>query len=237
MGRKMLGIALVVLSLVVAHPAWADYQAGQRALDAGNVDEALAQWRVAANAGDRRAMLALGRLHVKGLGVPQSYVEAHAWFNLAASQRRGGGGGRAGRARGEDDAGADRDCAGTRDGVAPERSASPGPPTSAPPSPAAPPAAVDSDPPPPRAIREAQALLGALGYRPGPADGIWGRRTGAAYRAFLREVGLPDAETLTPEALRALRTVAQRIAGGQEAGRGARARVVSVVTQTGRIGR
>ena len=128
MGRKMLGIALVVLSLVVAHPAWADYQAGQRALDAGNVDEALAQWRVAANAGDRRVMLALGRLHVKGLGVPQSYVEAHAWFNLAASQRRGGGGGRAGRARGEDDAGADRDCAGTRDGVAPERSASPGPP-------------------------------------------------------------------------------------------------------------
>ena len=55
-------------------------------MDAGNVDDVLAQWRVAADAGDRRAMLALGRLHVQGLGVSQSYVEAHMWFNLAASR-------------------------------------------------------------------------------------------------------------------------------------------------------
>ena len=70
-------------------------------------------------------------------------------------------------------------------------------------------AATDAGPPPPRAIREAQALLAGLGYAPGPADGIWGRRTGQAYRAFLRDAGLPDAERLTPEALRALRAIAQ----------------------------
>ena len=49
-----------------------------------------------------------------------------------------------------------------------------------------------------------------MGYAPGPADGVWGRRTGRAYRAFLRDAGLPDAERLTPEALRALRAIAQR---------------------------
>ena len=218
MGRRTIGIALAVLILDAAQPAWADYPAGQQALDAGNVDEALAQWRVAANAGDRRAMLALGRLHVQGLGIPQSYVDAHMWFNLAAS-------------RGETAA------VGARDALAEKmtpaqiataqeramewrpsggRTQAPATPTT--PSPAAPPAAVDSGPPPPRAIREAQALLGALGYRPGPPDGIWGRRTGEAYRAFLRDAGLPDAETLTPEALRALRAIAQRNAGGQGAG-------------------
>ena len=220
MGRRTIGIALAVLTLVAAQPAWADYQAGQRALDAGNVDEALAQWRVAADAGDRRAMLALGRLHVQGLGVPQSYVEAHTWFNLAAS-------------RGEMAAVGERDALAARMtpgqiATAQERAMEwrPGgglaesPAAPATPRPAAPPAAADSGSPPPRAIREAQALLGTLGYRPGPPDGIWGRRTGEAYRAFLRDAGLPDAETLTPEALRALRAIAQRNAGGQEAGRG-----------------
>ena len=213
MGRKTLGIALVVLSLVAVHAAGADYQAGQQALDAGNVDEALAQWRVAADAGDSRAMLALGRLHVQGLGVLQSYVDAHMWFNLAAS-------------RGEAAAVEERDALAEKMtpaqiATAQERAMEwqPGgeraqaPVAPATPSPAAPPAAPDSGPPPPRAIREAQALLGALGYRPGPADGIWGRRTGAAYRAFLRDAGLPDAETLTPEALRALRAVAKRSTG------------------------
>ena len=64
--------------------------------------------------------------------------------------------------------------------------------------------------PPPRAIREAQALLAGLGYAPGPADGNWGRRTAQAYREFLRDAGLPEAERLTPEALQALRAIAQR---------------------------
>ncbi len=40
----------------------------------------------AARAGDRRAMLALGRAFVKGLGVSQNFVEAHKWLNLAAAR-------------------------------------------------------------------------------------------------------------------------------------------------------
>ena len=71
-------------------------------------------------------------------------------------------------------------------------------------------AQADPGPPPPRAIREAQALLADLGYDPGPADGKWGRRTGEAYQAFLRDAGWPPAERLTPEALRAMRAAAKR---------------------------
>ena len=67
--------------------------------------------------------------------------------------------------------------------------------------------------PPPSAVRQAQSLLGALGYRAGPADGIWGGLTGEAYRAFLRDAGLPVASTLTPEALRAMRAIARLEAG------------------------
>ena len=64
-------------------------------------------------------------------------------------------------------------------------------------------------PPPPRAIREAQALMAALGYKPGPADGRWGPRTGRAYAAFLRDRGMPPSNILTPDVLRAMRDVAK----------------------------
>ena len=67
----------VAVSLVIASSATADYEAGQRALDAGDAAEAARQWRTAASAGNRQAMLALGRLYTQGLGVLQDYVEAH----------------------------------------------------------------------------------------------------------------------------------------------------------------
>ena len=222
MWRARVAIAGFALALVVARLASADFDAGQRAWDAGNVGEALSEWRAAADEGDRRAMLALGRLHLQGLGVLQDYVEAHKWLNLAAS-------------RGEVAALAERDALAAKMtpaqiATAQERAAAwrPGgrPAGDAPDATAAqagtnspaPASSPDARRPPPRAIREAQSLLATLGYRPGPADGIWGRRTGAAYRAFLRDAGLPQAETLTPQALRALRAVAERRGAG-EAGR------------------
>ena len=66
--------------------AWADYEAGQAAWKARQYAEALTQWEAAAGTGDDRAMLALGRVFVKGLGVPQDYVLAHKWLNLAAGR-------------------------------------------------------------------------------------------------------------------------------------------------------
>ena len=83
--RNMVWTAVAALALV-SSPLWADYDAGRKAWNAGNPAQALSEWRTAANAGDRRAMLALGRLYAQGLGAPQDYVLAHMWFNLAASR-------------------------------------------------------------------------------------------------------------------------------------------------------
>ena len=198
MVRSAIWTALLVATLVAVQPARADFEAGQRAWDAGRPDEALTQWRAGATAGDRRAMLALGRLYVQGLGVIQDYVEAHKWLNLAASrgetaalherdaltgkmtaqqiataqERAAAWRPDACEATGSADAGDARE-------VVKAATASPSPPpaaaTASPsPSPAAAASAPPSPPPsalpPPHAIREAQALLAALGY-PAPAPG------------------------------------------------------------------
>ena len=192
--------------LLCASPARADYEAGQTAWQAGQHAEALAQWRAAARTGDGNAMLALGRAFVNGLGVPQDYILAHMWLNLAAG-------------RGSAEAARERDALAAN--MVPQHIAEAqerarawlsGRGTDAPKAAAVPSAAPPSTPtgpPPPRAIREAQGLMAALGYDPGPEDGRWGPRTGRAYTAFLRDAGLPPAEMLTPDSLRAMRAAAK----------------------------
>ena len=56
-------------------------------------------------------------------------------------------------------------------------------------------------------------MLTVLGYDPGLSDGVWGRRSERAYRAFLRDAGRPESEPLTPETLRTMRTLAARQSG------------------------
>ncbi len=48
-------------------------------------------------------------------------------------------------------------------------------------------------------VSTAQRRLIALGYKPGPVDGIMGPRTAAALRAFQRDAGLPVTGRLTRE--------------------------------------
>ena len=180
------------LALSCALPAQADYEAGKRAWDAMRPAEALKEWRAAANAGDRRSMLALGRLHMRGLGAPQDYIEAHMWFNLAA-------------ARGEMEAEKERDALAKKMtpqqvATAQERARSWRPVEGK--------REKTSSSPTASPVREAQELLAKLGYKPGPADGLWGARTARAYGRFLRDAGLPAGNKLTPEAMRAMRAAA-----------------------------
>ncbi len=182
------------LMFIFILPVQANYEAGKRAWDAMRPAEALKQWRAAADAGDRRAMLALGRLYMRGLGAPQDYIEAHVWFNLAA-------------ARGEMEAAKERDALAEKMtpqqiAVAQERART-WQPSGGKKKQAAPSL-------PAQATREAQELLAKLGYKPGPADGLWGGRTARAYGSFLRDAGLPPGEKLTPGGLRAMRTEAKR---------------------------
>lgn len=199
MVRKTLWTA--ALAIVFASSAPANFEAGQHAWRDGRADEALVEWLAAANSGDERAMLMLGRMHREGLGVPQNLVEAHMWLSLAAS-------------RGENAALAERDALYAR--MKPEERTEarsrammwvPDGGRIAAGSPARSAGTGTDKPPPPKAIREAQELLDKLGFEPGPPDGIWNSQTKWAYQRFLSDAGLPPAETLTPEALRALRNL------------------------------
>ena len=201
--RLVLCLTAMLSSVSLAR---ADYETGQTAWQAGRHAEALAQWREAAQTGDGKAMLALGRAFARGLGVPQDYVLAHMWLNLAAG-------------RGSAEAARERDTLAAN--MIPQHIASAqerarawlsgrgadAPKAAAVPRAAAPTAA--AGPPPPRAIREAQGLMAALGYDPGSADGRWGPRTGRAYTTFLRDAGLPPGNVLTPDALRSMRAAAK----------------------------
>ena len=156
--------------------AQADYEAGQAAWNAGQHKEAVTKWWAAAAQDDSRAMLALGRAFTKGLGVPQDYVEAHKWLNLAAG-------------RGDVQAAAERDVLAEKitaeERVEARKLARAWPSRVERRSGAA--ADITAGPPPKQALREAQALLAALGYKPGPADGAWGQGSIKAYRAFLHD--------------------------------------------------
>ena len=192
MRRDTIRRAVVALALAcVLLPARADYDAGRRALEAGRPGEALVQWQAAAQAGDRRAMLALGRLHARGLGVAEDRVEAHKWLDLAARL------GEAAAPAQRDALAADMTPAQLAEARARAAAWRPGGARSAVPS--------------PHTTREVQALLAGLGYSPGPLDGIWGPRTERAYQAFLGDAGLPVAQVSITRAMQAMRTIAKRL--------------------------
>ena len=48
--------------------------------------EAVARFRRAAEQGDVSGQVGLGRAYSAGRGVPQDYIEAHMWFNLAGAK-------------------------------------------------------------------------------------------------------------------------------------------------------
>ena len=199
-GRRFAMVIIAVLAFGIPLHASSDYDSGKRAWEDGQLGEALEYWTVAAETGDRRSMLELGRLFLLGLGVPQDYGLAHKWFNLAA-------------ARGEMEALSEREAVAEkmaswqfaeaqkwahewrpdRDSPLPEAAAQIG---------TAELTLIMEEPPP-----EAQAQLAALGYKPGAVDGVWGSRTGRIRANFLRDAGLSESEILIPQTLRAIRAV------------------------------
>jgi uncharacterized protein len=79
------GIAVAQFSLGVMN-----YPIGDPSFDEnkGNLSEALIWYRRAADQGDVDSQVSLGLAYGDGIGVPQDYVEAHKWYNLAASRVR-----------------------------------------------------------------------------------------------------------------------------------------------------
>jgi TPR repeat protein len=65
--------------------ARADLDAGVQAYQAGDYPTAFREWWAAAEGGDIRAQVRLAGLYEKGLGVERNVVEAHRWYDLAAT--------------------------------------------------------------------------------------------------------------------------------------------------------
>jgi formylglycine-generating enzyme required for sulfatase activity len=64
-------------------------------------------------------------------------------------------------------------------------------------------------------IRQAQAWLQVAGLNPGPADGVWGRRTETAVRQFQAQQGLPQTGQLDAATQNKLQEEWQRLAEAQ----------------------
>ena len=129
--------------------------------------EAVRWYRQAAREGNAAAQMNLGLMHAKGRGVPVNYLEAYRWLDRAAVNYPPG--------EKRDKAARNRDLALAR--MTPEQMA--------------------QVPLKANHVATAQAALQRLGYDPGPADGLIGKRTREAVKAFQRDRGLPETGELT----------------------------------------
>ena len=75
--------ATVVLLGAYTTTASAAYFDGFFAMDTGDYEGAYNQWRATASTGDAKSMAGLGLLYEDSLGVPQDYIMAHAYYQLA----------------------------------------------------------------------------------------------------------------------------------------------------------
>ncbi|MCW0199731.1 SPOR domain-containing protein [Sphingopyxis sp.] len=77
-------LALPLLAL--AAPAHADVKSGVEAWQAGDYQQAVAEWRPLAVAGDADAEFNLGQAYKLGRGVPADLGQAESWYRRAAKQ-------------------------------------------------------------------------------------------------------------------------------------------------------
>ena len=83
--NRLLILSVLLLSLLVGNPAFsADFQKGVDAYDRRDYATALRELKPVAEQGHARAQYGLGFMYAKGDGVPQNYIRAHMWYNIAA---------------------------------------------------------------------------------------------------------------------------------------------------------
>jgi len=86
--RTLTPIVFILCLLVWPALVHADYQAGLDAYNQGDYATAVKEWRPLAEQGYADAQYNLGFMYDNGQGVPQDYVQAHMWYNLAAAQNQ-----------------------------------------------------------------------------------------------------------------------------------------------------
>lgn len=189
-------VFIIAFFALLAQEVEGDYEKGQEAWDAYRFSEAVLEWQQSANQGDGMSMLALGRAYAQGLGVLRNRIEAHKWFNLAAS--RGVLEAIEEREKLEENM-TDSELVEANEIARQWQPKQANTPSSS--------GLVTSR----ELVREAQSLLLQLGYNPGVADGLWGPKTGAAYRLFLEDRKLPIVDVLTESNLSEMRNAARTL--------------------------
>jgi TPR repeat protein len=84
--RSRIVFAVMMALLLRGSPGWADYLGALESYNLGDYQGALKEFRPMAEEGNAAAQLLLGFMYERGQGVPQDFVQAHLWFNLAARQ-------------------------------------------------------------------------------------------------------------------------------------------------------
>jgi S1-C subfamily serine protease len=175
-----------------------------------NDAEAVRWYRKAAEQGDDLGQESLGVKYHQGRGVPEDFVQAYAWYNLAAAQ------GRKMAAENKDNirkhmtptqiAEAQRLSRTLAQRIARGESVSTARVT-APPRRTGPPRAM---------VTAAQKLLGRLGYKPGAVDGLAGKRTRSAVRAFQTDLGMSPTGVVSQELVALLQVAVAAITTKQD---------------------
>ena len=163
--------------------------------------QAIYWYRKAAKQGDAVAQSDLGVMFGNGQGVVQDYVRAYAWISLAAAQ------GNAIATRNRDTIRRKLTAAQVVEAqqlsgqlVAPKPDRKPAAAETTPPA-SLPPMKLSNE-----TVRELQQYLTALGYDPGPIDGVIGRRTVVALKQAQIDLKVAPTGEVTEDLLRMLRT-------------------------------
>ncbi|MDA1070867.1 MAG: peptidoglycan-binding protein, partial [Proteobacteria bacterium] len=171
-------LAGTALGIVLAGPAFADFEKGIDAYSRSNYGTAFQEFSASAQTGDPASQHMLGQLYQEGLGVGRDAVQAHRWYDLAAAkgQERAAEVLRALERTMSSGQIADAHTLSARwqaqhGGSGGEQVAF--------------------------TVRNAQSALNRLGYNAGPADGIMGPSTRSAIRTYQSDRGLAVTGTLT----------------------------------------
>jgi hypothetical protein len=82
----LLSIALVLSTVCLTAPAWADFKTGMDAYHRGDYATALGEWQPLAEQGQALAQYQLGLLYANGKGVTKDDAKARQWYEKAAIQ-------------------------------------------------------------------------------------------------------------------------------------------------------
>lgn len=81
MKKQLILATTLIFSLPSA--AWAGFEEGLEANRKGDHQKAMAEYQMAIDAGDKRALGRLGAMYLYGTGTEKDYSKAYIWFALA----------------------------------------------------------------------------------------------------------------------------------------------------------